>query len=264
MAKKEQLVETQQAAESAAAAQTPSATPNRDKWLANLKAKYGEDKTDEELYDLSMSGYDADHDAVKRYNEEATELQDILNENPDLAGVFSEIFERGKDGNPAGALRNLPPELKRLITDEEYGDEAYLADKKAREDAEFEEKTKADHIEEMREQAFSEVLQENGITGEDEVKATLEAIQSVLMNPCEDLEQCKEQARAFLKMVGYDSAVKAAEIRGRNANIAEQRRSVPKTTPQGSGAGVSTKASGSNDLFGQIAEATKKQRDKYA
>lgn len=202
-------------------AQEPSQTPNFDKWRTNMRGKYGEDKTDEELYDLSMSGYDAEHDAVKRYNAEATELEDILLANPDLAGVFSEIFTRGKEGNPAGALRNLPPELKRYITDENYGDEAYLADKKAREDEASAQKEKADKIQSLREQAFDEVCQEDGVA---DPEAALESLKSVLYNPCETLDQCKEQVRAFLKMVDYDNAVEAAEVRGRNANITAQRK----------------------------------------
>lgn len=201
--------------------QEQSQTPNFDKWRTNMRGKYGEDKTDEELYDLSMSGYDTEHDAVKRYSAEATELEDILSANPDLAGVFSEIFTRGKDGNPAGALRNLPPELKRYITDENYGDEAYLADKKAREDEATAKKAKEEQTQSLREQAFDEVCQEDGVA---DPEAALEALKGVLYNPCETLDQCKEQVRAFLKMVDYDNAVEAAEVRGRNANIAAQRK----------------------------------------
>lgn len=204
-----------------------SQTPNFDKWRNNLRNKYGSDKTDEELYDLSMAGYDTEHDAAKRYSEEASELEDILTANPDLAGVFSEIFTRGKDGNPAGALRNLPPELKRYITDENYGDEAYLADKKARETADAEKAEKDSKIESLREQAFEEVCKEDGIA---DPEAALEALKGVFENPCETLEQCKEQARSFLKMVDYDNAVEAAEVRGRNANITAQRKKIASAT----------------------------------
>ena len=186
-------------------AQEPSQTPNFDKWRTNMRGKYGEDKTDEELYALSMSGYDTEHDAVKRYSAEATELEDILSANPD----------------PAGALRNLPPELKRYITDENYGDEAYLADKKAREDEAATQKEKDGKIQSLREQAFDEVCQEDGVA---DPEAALEALKGVLENPCETLDQCKEQVRAFLKMVDYDNAVEAAEVRGRNASITAQRK----------------------------------------
>ena len=41
-----------------------SLTPNRDKMLENLRGKYGADKSDEDLFDLAMKGYDADHEAV--------------------------------------------------------------------------------------------------------------------------------------------------------------------------------------------------------
>lgn len=202
-------------------AQEPSQTPNFDKWRTNLRNKYGADKSDEELYDLSMSGYDAEHDAAKRYSAEADELESILTANPDLAGVFAEIFTRGKDGNPAGALRNLPPDLKRYITDENYGDEEYLADRKKNEEETAAKKAKDEQTQTLRAQAFEEVCKEDGIA---DPEAALKALQDVFENPCETLEQCKEQVRSFLKMADYDNAVEAAEVRGRNANIAAQRK----------------------------------------
>ncbi len=220
-------------------AQEPSQTPNYDKWRANLRSKYGDDKSDEELYDLSMSGYDAEHDAAKRYSAEAMELESILSANPDLAGVFAEIFTRGKDGNPAGALRNLPPDLKRYITDENYGDEEYLADRKKKEEDAVVKKAKDEQTQALREQAFDEVCKEDGIA---DPEAALEALQGVFNNPCETLEECKEQVRAFLKMVDYDNAVEAAEVRGRNANIAAQRK---KRSGSTDGQANSTSAAGS-------------------
>lgn len=225
MATKDEKLEAQQEAEATANAvsgtQTPSETPNRDKWFANMRGKYGEDKSEEELYDLSSQGYDAEHEANKRYAEEALQLEDILKDNPELGTVFSEIFERGKDGNPAGALRNLPDELKRYITDENYGDEAYLADKKAREEEAAAKDERDKKIEELRTRAFEEVCNEDGIA---DPEAALAALKGVFENPCETLEQCKEQARAFLKMVNYEDAVEAAKVQGRNENIVTQRK----------------------------------------
>lgn len=211
--------ENEQLAQQAAATNTT----NRDKWLQNMRGKYPDVQDEDELYARSMEGYDIEHDAVKRYSEEANTLSEILTENPDLAGVFSDIFERGKNGNPAGALRNLPPELKRYITDDEYGDEAYLADRKKRADEEKAKANKDSRVAQLREQAGAEVMQELGMSEEDFI-AALDAIGEVVNNPCETLEQCKEQLRAFLKMVNYDTDVATAETRGRNANITAQRR----------------------------------------
>lgn len=198
-----------------------SATPNFDKWRTNLRGKYGEDKSDEELFDLSMRGYDEEHESNKRYSSEATELEDILSANPDLAGVFAEIFERGKNGNPVGALRNLPPELKKYLTDDSIGDDEYLAERKKRVDEEDAKKAKDEQTQKLREQAFEQVCAEDGVA---DPEAALQVLQAVFDNPCETLEQCKEQVRSFLKMADYDDAVEAAEVRGRNANIAAERK----------------------------------------
>lgn len=240
MAKKEEQMAATQAAE----AQPASATPNRDKWMANLRGKYGEDKTDEELYGLSMDGYDSDHEAVKRYNDEANEFAARVEENPEIGAIFAGILDRS-------------------LTDENYGDNEMLseyASRKKTKDAAAAETAQKEELDARRAQAFTEVCTEDGIA---DPEAALNELQAIFENPCETLEQCKEQARAFLKMVSYDSAVQAAEVRGRNANIAEQRRSVPKTAPQGAGAGISAQPSSATDIFGEIANSTKKQRDKY-
>lgn len=234
MAKKEEKIEAQQAAEAAAVAQAPSETPNRDKWMANLRGKYGDDLSEEDLYQRSMESYDEEHDSNKRFISEANDLEEIVKANPELGMVFNEIFERGKDGHPEMALRNLPDELKRYVSDPEYGDEEYIASKKQRQEEEAAKKAKDEQTQALREQAFAEVCEEKGIK---DTEAALKALQDVFDNPCETLDQCKEQVRAFLKMAEFDGAVAAAEVRGRNANIAEQRRNVPKTAPT-AGAGV--------------------------
>ncbi len=237
----------------AQAVQEPSQTPNFDKWRTNLRSKYGEDKSDEELYGLSMNGYDEEHDAAKRYSAEAEELESILSANPDLAGVFAEIFTRGKDGNPAGALRNLPPDLKRYITDENYGDDEYLADRKKKEEDAASKKAKDEQTQNLREQAFEGVCQEDGIA---DPEAALEALQGVFNNPCETLEQCKEQVRSFLKMVDYDNAVEAAEVRGRNANIAAQRKkSAGSSDGQANGASAAGSGKAQNNPLSRMAES---------
>lgn len=243
----------------AQAAQEPSQTPNFDKWRSNLRSKYGEDKSDEELYDLSMSGYDAEHDAAKRYNAEATELESILSANPDLAAVFAEIFTRGKDGNPAGALRNLPPDLKRYITDENYGDEEYLADRRKKEEEATAKKAKDEQTQSLREQAFEDVCQEDGVA---DPEAALQALQGVFDNPCETLDQCKEQVRAFLKMVDYDNAVEAAEVRGRNANITAQRKkSVGGSDGQANGASAAGASGKVKNPLSRMAEIGARARN---
>lgn len=221
MAKNEEKLEAQEALGKTQTAQEAPKTPNRDTFLTNLRGKYGEEKDDEELYGLAMSNYDAEHEANKQYTAEVSELEEILKANPDLAEVFSEVFTRGKDGNPAGALRKLPPELKRYITDENYGDEEYLANRKKAQEDEAKRKETEAKTNDLRTQAFAEVCEEEGI---DNPEAILEELKGVFENPCETLEQCKEQVRTFLKMVEYDSAVQAAEIRGRNANISAQRK----------------------------------------
>ena len=237
-----------------------SESPNRDTFLSNLRKKHGEDKSEEELYGLAMSGYDTEHEANKRYNDEANTFAEIINSNPDLAVVFNEIFERGKDGNPELAFLHMKPNFKRLMTDDNYGSDEYLAEKERLAKEESDKSAKAEKTQKLREQAFDEVCQEDGIQ---DPEAALDALEGIFNNPCETLEQCKEQVRSFLKMASYDAAVQAAEVRGRNANIEEQRRSVPKQgAPSGGGTGTGQQPS-RKSIYSDIADNAKKMRDMY-
>mgnify|MGYP006916034883 CR=1 FL=1 len=233
--------------------------PNRDKFLSNLRKKHGEDKSDEELYDLAMSGYDTEHEANKRYNDEANTFAEIVNSNPDLAIVFNEIFERGKDGNPELALLHMKPNFKRLMTDNNYGSDEYLAEKERLAKEESDKSAKDSQIQKLREQAFDEVCQEDNIQDPD---AALKALKDIFNNPCETLEQCKEQLRSFMKMASYDAAVQAAEVRGKNGLIQEQRRNVPQQGAPNNGTGASQQ-SNRKSIYSDIADNAKKMREIY-
>ena len=52
-------------------------------------------------------------------------------------------------------------------------------------------------------------------------------------------EEAERQVENMFRVLDFDPAVEAAEIRGKNATIEEQRRNEPTTKPTG-GAGVTT------------------------
>ena len=216
MAKEEEKVAMEQAQQ----AEPAAASTNRDKWLQNMRAKYPEIEDEDALYEASMNGYDAEHEANKRFRAETEAFDEAIRNSPELADVYAWIFEHKDDGKAAMAMRMLPPELKRYTWDESYGDEEYLADRQKRIDEEKAQSERDAKLQEMREQAFVEVCKEDDIK---DPAAALEALRGIFENPCENLDQCKEQARAFLKMINYDSAVEAAEVRGRNEQIEAKR-----------------------------------------
>lgn len=254
MAKKDEIKEPQ-ATEAAAQepvtppaeSNAPSATPNRDKWIAGLRGKYGEELSEDELYGKAMESYDADHEANKRFNEEARQFADISAKNPNLAALFTDILE--------GSL-----------TDENYTENPELAEyaeRKKNKDA-----AAASEEDKMREgeldlQAFEELCKEGGIDDIAGAVDKLVELNKVLEEKPTDFEQRKERLRSLFKIINYDAAVESAHIKGRNENIAEQRRNVPTPSAPHGGAGIQANtATGGGDIFSEIANSEKRQRDK--
>lgn len=202
MAKENEQLEAQQAAAQAAAA---SETPNYNTWRKNMRSKYGEDKTDEELYALSMSGYDTEHEAAKKYTAEAEDFAMAVKENPAIGEIFAGILDHS-------------------LTDENYSEHPELAeyaDRKKKKDEEAASQQAQEELNQRRADAFEAVCEEDNIA---DPEGALAAIQEVLNNPCETIEQCKDQVRAFLRMVNYDADIEAARVQERNANIVTKRK----------------------------------------
>jgi len=205
-------------------------TPNKDKFLENLRAKHPDIEDEEGLYDAAMSGYDAEHEYAKQQREETSRLAEIMQSNPDLAAVYAELYERGKDGNPEMALINISDLLKDYlqgnITSEEY--ETKKAEgAKAKEDAAKAEEEKQGKMA-AQEKVFQEVCEEEGLDYDE----TMTKIAEVLLNPMAAYEIGKEQVKALINMVNHDSDVEAARVQGRNEQIVANKR---KLTRQGDG-----------------------------
>lgn len=223
----------------------PSATPNRDKMLSGLRGKYGEELSEEELYGKAMEGYDADHEYTKKSKAEAAKLNALLESDENLNDFFCEMFQRGVDGHPELALAHIKPLMQQYINGEITSDE-YTAEVERMKEAD----AKLQRIQNMAKEAFAEECQERGW----DVTETMEKLNALINHDCETKEECREQVKNMFRILDYEPAVAAAEVRGKNENIAEQRRNVPKTAPKG-GAGVAAPAKPKQRNFFDYAEA---------
>lgn len=210
----------------------PSATPNRDKMLSGLRGKYGEELSEEELYGKAMEGYDADHEYTKKSKAEAAKLNALLESDENLNDFFCEMFQRGVDGHPELALAHIKPLMQQYINGEITSDE-YTAEVDRMKEAD----AKLQRIQDMAKEAFAEECQERGW----DVTETMEKLNALINHDCETKEECREQVKNMFRILDYEPAIAAAETKGRNENIAEQRRNVPTSAPKG-GAGVSAPA----------------------
>lgn len=213
MAKKDEKLEGQNvaAAPAATAAPAPSETPNRDKMLANLRTKYGEDKSDEDLYGLAMDGYDTEHDYAKQQRADVDEFTKQIQDYPELASFYSEAAQ----GNIGAAILNLG-DLLDAYRSGEMDDEKYRASIKEKEDAK-----KADEDAFAAQDAvFEEWCAENGKDPDEWMKKADEA----LFKPMKARQLAKAQFDAIDKMLNYDEDVEAARVQGRNENIVTQRK----------------------------------------
>lgn len=210
MAEKEKPIE-----ELEGAATEGATTSNRDTFLNNLRSKYPDIEDEDALYGEAMKGYDADHEYAKQQREETGRLADIMQSNPELAAMYAEMFERGKDGNPEMALINISDLLRSYLTGE-ISSEEYESKKAEGKKAEAEKQKKMD----AQEAVFREVCEEDGLDYEE----TLNKIAETLLNPMASYEIGKEQVRALINMVNHDSDVEAARVQGRNEQIEARKR----------------------------------------
>lgn len=215
MAKKDENLEAQQAAEAAANAaaetQTPSETPNRDKWFANMRGKYGEDKSEEELYDLSSKGYDEEHEYAKQQRADIDAFANSIKDYPELAAFYSEAAA----GNIGSAILNLG-DLMDAYRKGEIDDEKYrnaVAERKAADDE------KNSKIAAQKE-VFEKWCKDKGYDPEEWIAKAEE----MLFKPMASYALAEAQFDAIDKMLNYDEDVEAAKVQGRNENIVTQRK----------------------------------------
>lgn len=259
MAKKEEQMKEQQAAEAAAqaAANTPSATPNQDKWRENMRAKYPDAADDEALYEASMRGYDEEHDFAKQQRADIDAFTNSIKDYPELASFYSEVAQ----GNIGAAILNIGNLIDAYrsgeIDDAKYKEQVAARKKEADDAAAAKETEQAELAEQNR--VFEEWCSKKGYDPED----WMARAEELLFGPMAQRKMTESVFDAIDKMINYDAAVEAAEVRGRNANIQEQRRSMPKTSAPAGGAGIGTNAAtGGGDIFSEIANSEKRQRDK--
>ena len=221
--------------ESQPAAPAQSTTPNRDKWLANLRGKYGEDKSEEELYDLSMKGYDTEHEAAKQYAQETRDFADTINQYPELAGFYSEVSQ----GNVGAAVLNLG-DLIDAYRSGEIDDEGYKAKvaerKKADEDAAAAEADKQAKIAKFDNEVFVPWCEKNGYDPEEWMKKADE----MLFKPMYSYEMAEAQLDAIDNLINYDENIEEARVQERNKKIvAERKKSAAATDGQVNGGSAS-------------------------
>lgn len=222
MAKKDEKLEAQQAAEAAAQAaaetQTPSETPNRDRWIANMRGKYGEDKSEEELYDLSSKGYDEEHDFAKQQRADIDAFTNSIKDYPELASFYSEAAQ----GNIGAAILNLGDLIDAYrsgeIDDAKYKEQVAARKKEADDAAAAKETEQAELAEQNR--VFEEWCSKKGYDPEE----WMAKAEEMLFGPMAKRMMTESVFDAIDKMINYDEDVEAAKVQGRNENIVTQRK----------------------------------------
>ena len=226
-------------------AQAQAEPTNRDRWLENMRAKYPDIEDEDALYEASMKGYDEEHDFAKRQRAENEQLAEVMQKSPEVAAFFSEVIERGVDGHPELAFINLGDLLQAYMKGEITSDE-YIAEKEKRGAAEAEKQQKV----EAQLAALTAWCEKKGY----DVDEWLEKANQALLSPLASFELAEAQFEALDKMLNYDEDVEAAEIRGKNANIAEKRRRAAAATDgmQNGGSAAGTPVTKNNPLADMV------------
>lgn len=235
--------------------QEPVTNPNEVAWFAGMEEKYPDLKGDREaLFKASKEGYDSEHEYAKKSRAESEELNAILESDPDLNATFTEIFSRGKDGHPfLAVLRHAKPLVKKYLNGE-IDDEEFIAEMKREEESNAALKRK----QEMQEAAFAKECEARGW----DVADTLTKLDEILNSPCETEEQCREQVNNMFKIIEFDDAVSAAEVRGKNATINEEKRK-PQGGQMGNNGAPAPANTGRQSLMAQAAEREAKMKKTF-
>lgn len=225
MAKKEEQLAAQQAAEAAAAAQASTSamsdTPNRDKWLANLRAKYGDELSEDELYGKSMEGYDAEHEYAKQSRADLDQFSKTIQNNPTMLAFYQKLIELGED-NAEMALLELGDDLVSYLTGE-IDSNAYQERKRLKAETEAENSRRSEELGQKKtaQRAALEAWAEKKGLDPDEFVSD---VQTKLLEPIAAFSAEEALFESLYNMLYHDEDVEAAEVRGRNATITTQRK----------------------------------------
>lgn len=227
MAKKDETIAAQQAAEAAAAEEAKAAqqaateTPNRDKWLANLRAKHGDEIPEDELYGRAMEGYDAEHDYAKQARADLDAFANVVNNNPALLNFYQKVIELGED-DAEMALMELGDDLVGYLTGEIDG-ESYKERKRLKAEAEAESARKAEETNQKRiaQRAALEAFCEKKGIDPDEF---IEKVQTELLEPVSVFSAEEALFENLYNMIYHDDDVEAARVQERNAKIVTERK----------------------------------------
>lgn len=235
----------------------PSVTPNEDLFMENLGKKYPDLAGNREaIFGKSMEDYDKEHEYAKKGRKQADEIKGYFQADENVNNFFVDLMEWGPKGKAWKAFLNLRPIWRQYMNgelqDEEF--EAALRDMEANY-AEIERKK------EMAANAFDAVCEERGWDPEE----TKVKLNDLIAKEVENEDEAKEQVRQMFRILEFDDAVAAAEIRGRNSKIKEEKRNHPAgadTLPRNGGSPAGGSAP-TRSLLGQAADAAAKRRAEF-
>lgn len=228
--------------------ETPSAN---ERWKAGIRSKHPDRsfESDDDFYQASMEGYDAEHEKVKAMTQANKSLADKMASDPKAAAALAEFME----GKP------LPVALKKYFTDEELsmaegeeGYEDYLQAVKERTERDASNKAMQAEYEanlEASAETTREFATEKGMSDE-QFDQFMETAIGKLIEPLLKGIVSREMLDILFKGMNYESdlAVTADTNykRGKNEKIIESKKALKTDglpdTSKGAGAASSSKA----------------------
>lgn len=187
----------------------------RERMMRNARNKYafGDDVSDDEVAERMMADYDAEHDYAKKSREDVARMNEMAMREPELAGFIAGIY----DGKPIEEVITYLSPLAQAMLNGDIDAPTYrrqLEEQRAT-------KEKEDAMVAEFEAATVDLAQEYGISTED-LKAMITPFLQMLTEP----GSAKKVIAAIKKANDYDNDIQAAEVRGRNAKISAERKSL--------------------------------------
>lgn len=202
-----------------------------ERWKAGIMSKNPnkEFASEDDYYEASMSGYDAEHERVKAMIASNTELAKRMEQDPQAASAIADFL----GGAP------LPAALKKYFTDEdlqmvegENGYESYLEAIKDRDEKRMQSQKAHDERQANLAQSGEDIdkfAADRGMS-EDEVMDFLRRLEDEIIKPLSAFKLDYNFLEKAEKFLNFDSEVASREDiaykKGKNEKIVESRRSV--------------------------------------
>lgn len=193
----------------------------KDQWLANVRGKYGDDLSEDELYTKVGADFDAEKSYASGARDERKKLQEAIDSNPEIAAFMQKVAD---GASVSEAAKDIPEDMPQSDAENMA---AMEAEARRRGEAAMESMNKLNANLNSSKDAMERYFKENNI-GKEEADELTNAFMQKIAQPISEGLVTDEAMTIIAKGLCYDSHrlkwEEAGRIAGRNDKIEEEKK----------------------------------------